>query len=515
VYGFVLCCFGTVFSFESDPKGLDVMSLFGPAAFDSPPRHESFVGAPGSRAQGQAGGHAGCPLGAGGERSADLDEIGERLRFAGIDERARALLRECEPVVAAKLPAILDEFYRHVMAFPEVARLFPTPAVVARARQMQIAHWGLITTGMFDGSYARSVQRIGEVHCRLGVEPRWYIGGYNFIVKRLIVEVVQERARWRLLGKRYQREVAAAFSQAALLDMDLAISVYLSAARRNRRETLDGLATRFEQAVASVVHLITIAAHDVDSLSRSLADSSVETLHKADAAMACSLDATANIERVAAATDVLTESLKGVATHIAGSSNVSSRAVEEAQQISMQVGGLTQSVNRIDGIVDVIREIAGRTRLLALNATIEAARAGDASRGFSVVAGEIKTLALQTAEATAEIDAQIGSIRDSSRHVADSIGGIRQTIAEMNQIGAQIAGAIEDQREATQHTACNLQQAWLGAAEVANIVMGVTRQASDSSRASASALSATTDLARQAQEMTVQVERFLETVSAA
>ena len=86
------------------------MSLFGPAAFDSPQSHASFVELPVFKAQGQDAVRAGCPLGAGGEPGANLDEIGERLRFAGIDERTRALLQQCEPVVAAKLPAILDAF---------------------------------------------------------------------------------------------------------------------------------------------------------------------------------------------------------------------------------------------------------------------------------------------------------------------------------------------------------------------------------------------------------------------
>ena len=488
------------------------MSLFGLAAFDILHSHASFVERPTAPAAPKDG--RSCPFAPAGPGPVP-DDIGERLRFAGLDEDGRSLLRECASVVAEKLPAILDEFYRHLLSFPEMARLFPTQAVIARARQMQISHWALITTGRFDESYARSVQRIGEVHCRLGVEPRWYIGGYNFIVTRLITNVARDRSRLRLHGAHYHRKLAAAFAQAALLDMDLAISVYLVAARRNRRETLENLAARFEQAVASVVRLLTDAATDVEHLARSLAGSSVETLHKADAAMACSLDAAANIERVAAATDALTESLKSVATQIAVSSTISARAVEEAQQITLQVGDLTRAVDRIGGIVDVIREIAGRTRLLALNATIEAARGGELNRGFAVVASEIKLLALQTAEATVEIDAQIGSIRDFSRHVADAVAGIRQTIDEMNRIGTAISGAIDGQREATQHTAHNLQQAWLGSAEVSNIVMGVTRQASDSSRASAAAVEATTDLARQAQHMTAEVERFLETVRAA
>ncbi|WP_056801896.1 globin-coupled sensor protein [Bosea sp. Root381] len=488
------------------------MSLFGSNDFGSPQPHAPLDGSS-VPARSEVVGGLVCPCSRNeGEKPED---IAERLHFAGIDDGVRALLREFGPAVATRLPAILDELYEHILTFPAVARLFPSPAIVARARQMQIAHWALITTGAFDDSYVRSVRRVGEVHCRLGLEPRWYIGGYNFIVARLITVATRDRKLRHLANPHRQRQVAAAFSQAAMLDMDLALSVYLEAARRNRCETLEGLAANFERAVASVVRSLTGAANDLHSLALSLADSSSETMHRADAALTRSLDATANIEAVASATDQLTESLTGVSERIASSSRISTRAVKEAQHINEQVSELTQSVDRIGGIVDVIREIAGGTKLLALNATIEAARAGQTSRGFSVVASEIKTLAVQTAEATAEIDSQIGAIREATRNVAAAVGGIRQTIADMNDIASLITAAVDQQAEATRKTACKLQQAWLGSAEVANNVMGVTRQASESSGASAAALSATTELARQAQSLTVDVEQFLETVGAA
>lgn len=443
------------------------------------------------------------------------EDIAERLRFAGIDDGDRALLREFRPAIAQRLPGILDAFYGHVRTFPDVARMFPSRAVVQRAREMQISHWALITTGTFDGAYVRSVRRIGEVHCRLGLEPRWYIGGYNFIVSRLITVAVKDGWLRRMGSAGRQRRAAAAFTRAALFDMDLAISVYLDAARRNRHETLEGLAAGFEQAVASVVRSLTGAANDLHCLAHSLVGSASETMHQADGALASSLEATKTIEVVAAATDDLAESLRGIGGRIASSSGISARAVGEAQQITVRVSALTHSVDRIGGIIDVIRDIAGRTKLLALNASIEAARAGETSRGFSVVAGEIRMLAVRTAGATAEIGSQIGAIREATRYVAAAVDGIRQTIQDMNEIGSIIAGAIEDQAEATRRTACNLQQAWQDSAEAANGVMGVTRQASASSQASGAALSATTDLAHQTGELMVEVERFLKRVSTA
>src|SRR5690606_23140721 len=114
-----------------------------------------------------------------------------------------------------------------------------------------------------------------------------------------------------------------------------------------------------------------------------------------------------------------------------------------------------EAAQKIGEVVELISTIAEQTNLLALNATIEAARAGEAGKGFAVVASEVKGLAGQTAKATEEIAAQIRAVQAVSAEAADAIRGIGDTIARINDTAAAIAAAVEQQGAATSEIARN------------------------------------------------------------
>jgi methyl-accepting chemotaxis protein len=94
---------------------------------------------------------------------------------------------------------------------------------------------------------------------------------------------------------------------------------------------------------------------------------------------------------------------------------MANEAVDQARKTNNRVGELSKAAARIGDVVVMINTLAGQTNLLALNATIEAACAGEAGRGFTVVASEVKALAQQTAKATEEISLQIKSIQAATQ----------------------------------------------------------------------------------------------------
>jgi methyl-accepting chemotaxis protein len=160
------------------------------------------------------------------------------------------------------------------------------------------------------------------------------------------------------------------------------------------------------------------------------------------------------------------------------------------------VAGLANAAERIGAVVELIRSIAEQTNLLALNATIEAARAGDAGRGFAVVASEVKTLATQTAKATDDIAAQIGSVQTATGTAVGSIRVIANKIDEINGLTASIASAVEQQEAATREISHNVALASDGSREAAANVQCVSQTARETKAESESMLVVSGELAQ-------------------
>jgi len=161
---------------------------------------------------------------------------------------------------------------------------------------------------------------------------------------------------------------------------------------------------------------------------------------------------------VSEATRQLYLAVDEIARQVSYASEITKKAVVGVTGTADQMAGLSQSVQSIGDIVQLINDIAAQTNLLALNATIEAARAGDMGKGFAVVAGEVKHLASQTARATDDIGRQVAEIQQSTKGMADSIADVVAVIRALDGVTATIAGAVQQQDASTHEIATNVEQ---------------------------------------------------------
>ncbi|MBI2239784.1 MAG: HAMP domain-containing protein [Magnetospirillum gryphiswaldense] len=227
-----------------------------------------------------------------------------------------------------------------------------------------------------------------------------------------------------------------------------------------------------------------------------------------------SMRTTANVASVASAIEELSASVGEIGSQAHRASTIATKAAEDARRTDRMVATLAEIGGRVGSMVGLIDSIARQTNMLAMNATIEAARAGEMGKGFAVVAAEVRKLADQTAQATAEIGQQVHGIQQVTTDTVAAIQEIAATIDDIDHVSASIAGAVEQQGAATREIAASMSAVNTDARTLAD---GVAQVTLTSARAFASAIRviwAAEDLEEPTGKLSRDVDSFLHTVLA-
>ena len=286
-------------------------------------------------------------------------------------------------------------------------------------------------------------------------------------------------------------------------------------ARSARQEKVDGLVSTFRKTVQQVLEDVSSNTTKMETTANSLSSIATQTTSQVTGASGASQQASANVQSVATATEELSASINEISRQIDETTNVVNRASLATSVTDTKIGSLAQSASKISEVVSLIQAIAEQTNLLALNATIEAARAGEAGKGFAVVASEVKVLATQTANATEAISTQITDIQKETDSSVEAIRDIADTMQEVTTATESIANAVREQGLVTTEISGSVQHASDGSDKVSQNISGVQQAADESRKSAEQVLNASQGVASNADKLRAVVDEFLTDVAAA
>ena len=280
-------------------------------------------------------------------------------------------------------------------------------------------------------------------------------------------------------------------------------------AEEDKKIAMNKLADDFDMRTSGIIKSLAAAATEMQATAAQMTNASTNTAHASQIVASAATEADSNVQTVASATEELSASSSEIARQISSVAEKSTRASGEAARASEQVKELNSLADSIGEVIGAIKEIAEQTNLLALNATIEAARAGEAGKGFAVVADEVKKLATETASKTVQIDERVGKIQSAIRGTVDAVGRIISDVNDIDHSTSTVASAVEEQNAATSEIGRNIAEASAGTQQVAQNITDVQRSAEETGEAANNLNSAANELAEIAENLQEQVGNFL------
>lgn len=260
--------------------------------------------------------------------------------------------------------------------------------------------------------------------------------------------------------------------------------------------------------VVHAAHTVAVKSADLAAANDQVASGAAQTSAQADLAAAAAETVDTHVSTIAAGAEQMGASIREIATNANDAAKVASQAVDFSNSTAATVGALGESSQAIGDVVKVITSIAEQTNLLALNATIEAARAGEAGKGFAVVASEVKDLAAESGRAAEDIARRITQVQAQTKSAVAAIGEISSIIANINDFQLTIASAVEEQTATTNEMSRSVTEAATGAGEIATNITGVASAAADTSEVVTQVGAAVAELAATSADLRHRVAQF-------
>jgi methyl-accepting chemotaxis protein len=246
------------------------------------------------------------------------------------------------------------------------------------------------------------------------------------------------------IGKKSQKDNLQALAEMKSIDYSKTPQIgELYTRISNGRKQLEEVMEKDVSAVKKIGTLDQLLIQYTDEMgeiSNSLADSTDEIVHSATESSRVASevsnqheDLTNTILHASEETSAIYQNIEAGQQQLTSIKDLSDKTISESNELKQNMENLSDVINHMNEVIDGINSISGQTNLLALNASIEAARAGEAGKGFAVVAEEIRKLAEQTQNMTANMGEFVERIKEASAKSADSANAAVEALGNMSE----------------------------------------------------------------------------------
>lgn len=334
------------------------------------------------------------------------------------------LVKELQPLVVERIDDIVDAFYESVLNVGKLADIIQKHSSIDRLRETLARHLIELFDGKIDEAFIAKRMRIANVHQRIGLESKWYMGAFQNL-QNALADAVRQKVDNPEACIVFNKVVAKLLN----LEQQLVLEAYEKAELQEKerqyeiiKNEVKGKIMAVSQELAALTQETSASVQELVSSSSQVNRSFLQNAEKSRLTQELALSGR--------------EKIDGMESEI----HSIGQSTERMESAILQ---LVESSGQITRILKVVQEIAEQTKLLSLNAAIEAARAGEHGKGFSVVAGEVQKLSEETKNTVEQISGLVSRSGDYTRRAIHAIEEVRNTVHSGQEGAAESRGVFD------------------------------------------------------------------------
>jgi len=326
-------------------------------------------------------------------------ELQLQMELIGLTSDDLHRIQSFQPHVEKGIEEIVSVFYERVLEIPSLRKIIEERTKIERLKQTVGSYMIEMFSGNITEQTIEQKRKIAQMHFKIGLEPKWYMGTFHQIQNIIISLINKETDSYYLKEK-----TIWTVSKLINFEMQIVLEEYEKENEKLRKKQYDLVKEELKNKIsaicenlASLTEETTTSIKQIEINASSIRETVQLNLSSGHGIQADANDGTKFIEHLQLQMETVSKNTETMVDRIVD---------------------LQQSSNEISQIIGLVKQLAEQTNLLALNASIEAARAGEQGKGFAVVAQEVRKLAEQSKNSVS----QITNLVHTSTTLTDEVG---------------------------------------------------------------------------------------------